>query len=502
MASLEEVQKAKKLAAIRAKKADLTQAPDRGRRAGQGQGESYSFGEAGRAVDDFVRGMADTFTFGLADEAAAGANTLTGLGEGESYEENLAVERERDREGGAARTAGQITGALTGAAGLGRAGVGLMQGAQPTVKSLAGRGAAEGALYGGAYGAGSAEGGTQQRAEGALWGSLLGALTGAGTGAVAGKMAQAGRPKAPSVKQLKTQAGRAYDRALNTGVTLKQPKFAGIADDLTKAAKSEGFDVGIHPKVARALSRFDEAAGGTPSLQEVENLRRVLKQAAASNEKAERRLAGVLTEKLDDALRGLSPDDVVAGDVREATAALGQARQLWQRASKGDTIEGLIRRAEDRAAQYSGSGMENALRTEFRQLAMNEKKMRLFSPAEREAIKRVGQGAPLANILRALGKFAPTGVVSSTLSGGAGYAIGGPVGAVALPTAGFAGRAGATALTRGAANRAAEVMRAGGSASAAPPLLPVQKNALEALLLSQSQQNVNTLAPMLPSRGR
>jgi hypothetical protein len=39
-----------------------------------------------------------------------------------------------------------------------------------------------------------------------------------------------------------------------------------------------------------------------------------------------------------------------------------------------------------------------------------------------------------------VGKAAPTGIVSGTLSGGAGFAAGGPVGALVVPLAGYIGK--------------------------------------------------------------
>jgi hypothetical protein len=206
--------------------------------------------------------------------------------------------------------------------------------------------------------------------------------------------------------------------------------------------------------------------------------------------------------QLDDALERLTPGDVIAGNVAEGTTALREARALWTRGSKAETIEKLIQRAETRAGQYSGSGMENALRTEFRQLAMNDKKMRLFSPEEQRAIKLVSEGAPLTNAMRWVGKAAPTGIVSSGVGIGTTAAFG-PWG-MALPAAGLAGRGAATALTKGAANKAALTMRAGSAGiPKAAPLSPAQANALRAFLLSPvpaETQAVNAIRR--PSRVR
>ena len=111
-----------------------------------------------------------------------------------------------------------------------------------------------------------------------------------------------------------------------------------------------------------------------------------------------------MVDKLDDWVSGLTPRDVTqGGNVGRATAALTEARSLWGRARRGEIIEDLIDRAKLRASQFSGSGLENALRTEFRQLAMNEKRMRGFSDAERNAIEAVSRGGPCAIRAHAMG---------------------------------------------------------------------------------------------------
>lgn len=145
-----------------------------------------------RKADAAVRGAADTLTFGLADEIAAGANTLLPLdrgsvsgftrGFGDAFRQNLDLQRGIDRadeeQEGGMRLTGQVGGGLMvlprlvgqgaarGAVGLGR----------QTLRSIG-----QGAGYGGAYGFGSAEGDVLERAPNAI----TGAATGAAVGAVA-----------------------------------------------------------------------------------------------------------------------------------------------------------------------------------------------------------------------------------------------------------------------------------------------------------------------------
>jgi hypothetical protein len=99
-----------------------------------------------REVDDTVRHIADTATFGLADKFAAKMDELTGRTNGTTYDQNLANERKKDD---AASTGAKVMGTLAGAA---VPGLGVLKAAQAPV----GASRALRALYG--AGAGAAEG--------------------------------------------------------------------------------------------------------------------------------------------------------------------------------------------------------------------------------------------------------------------------------------------------------------------------------------------------------
>jgi Transglycosylase SLT domain len=149
-----------------------------------------------RTADDFVRGVADTLTFGYADEIAAKMDQLTGGGQSgkKTYDEALAAQRQRDAEGGGARIAGQVTGAVLPGAGV----VGAIRApANATRLGRTAAGAGTGAVQGALYGSGSAEG---DRLEGALTGGAIGAATGGVLGglmpATAGQVATKFQKKA------------------------------------------------------------------------------------------------------------------------------------------------------------------------------------------------------------------------------------------------------------------------------------------------------------------
>lgn len=252
------------------------------------------------------------------------------------------------------------------------------------------------------------------------------------------------------VDDLRSAANAAYKVADESGIVFKPQRYSAVVDDITSTLSKEGVDRTLHPGATAALARLEELKGQPVTLQSMETMRRIAQDAAGSNSPGERRLAQIMIGKIDEFVSGAGRDDVLVSGAnpREALKALFDGRALWSKVKKAETIEELVERAANRAPQFSGSGLENAIRTEFRSLAQNKGRMRQFSKEEQAAIKRVARGGPVENIARMVGKFAPTGVVSSVLSGGAGAAVGGPVGAVALPAIGLGARNVATRTTK------------------------------------------------------
>jgi hypothetical protein len=302
---------------------------------------------------------------------------------------------------------------------------------------------------------------TGMAAGGAIDKAVLGGMGLAPTGATASRAA-------PTTEELKQLSREAYQQAEKAGVVISPSSFSSNVDDLVKTVASEGIDSTLHPQATAALKRLTDAAkSGEPiTLQQLETLRKVVKASAGSLSRDERRIARIMVDSLDDYALNLGASDVVAGSANNVGQVLRNARDLWARASKGEVVDDLIERAQNRASQFSGSGYENALRTEFRSLIQNPRRLRLFTPAEQQALKTVARGGPIENVLRYFGKLAPTGVVSTALGGGLGAVAAGAPGAVGVPLAGAMARQGATQLTARNARLAAELMRRGGPAAA------------------------------------
>ncbi len=262
---------------------------------------------------------------------------------------------------------------------------------------------------------------------------------------------------APTKEALKDASRAAYKRAEDAGVVIKPESFGKAKEVITGQLK--GLDPTLHPDATAALKRITQTEGPI-TLDQLETLRKIAKDAQASIKPADSRLASQIVETIDNYAETLGTKDLISGDPA-AVAALKEARGLWSRYRKADVIDELVSRAELTAPNFSGSGMENALRTEFRALAKNANKMRTFTAAEQEAIRRIAVGGKTENVLRMLGKFAPTGAVSTGISGGIGFIAGGPAGALGLPAVGTAARYGATKLTQRNVASASSLVRMG-----------------------------------------
>jgi hypothetical protein len=283
---------------------------------------------------------------------------------------------------------------------------------------------------------------------------------------------QAGRPSglarvpepAPTTEALKAASNAAYKRARETGAVIRPESFGRTRMRLQAVLKEEGLDPTLHPSTTAALKRVAETKGPV-SLDQLETLRKIAKDAQKSTAPADQRLAARLVEELDDYADSLDPRHLSAGST-EAVAAFKEARGLWSRARKSETIDDMIDRAQTRAgAHYTQAGMEHALRQEFKSLALDKRRLRMFSKEEQAAIKNIARGGPIENTLRNIGKFDPTSggmaaAISTGMTGGAAIAGAGPLAAV-IPVLGFASKRAATKITRGKVERLHEMVRRG-----------------------------------------
>lgn len=271
------------------------------------------------------------------------------------------------------------------------------------------------------------------------------------------------RIPAPATEELKTMAQAAYKRADDAGLVVAAPSLKRMAVGATVAAKRAGIDPDLHPKATAVLRRLVEQgdAAQPMTLREMDTLRQVVKDAAASPDPGERRIAQILIGRLDEYMDKLKPSDVVSGDAKAAVNSVREARSLWSRLRKAEVIDEIFEKAQNAVgANYTSAGLETALRQKFRALADNQKKMRMFTKEEQGAIRRVVRGGPVENIVRLIGKMAPRGVISGGFNIGVGATMG-PVAGIASTVVGEVARRKASTMTQKNAERVSEMVRRG-----------------------------------------
>jgi hypothetical protein len=277
---------------------------------------------------------------------------------------------------------------------------------------------------------------------------IAGMVAGATTGAAGGL-----RPKKleniPTAQELKQQANMAYQRANESGVVVKPASLQAKLPEFKNVLKIEGFDAQLHPQIKFVIERLETEINSPKTLQEMETLRRIVKSPTKQFDNPDQqRIAYKLLEEYDNYVSNLSKNDLApVQNPEKAFASLKEARSLYSKSIKSDTISDLIERAEITAgANYTQSGLENALRQELKSLAKNPKRMNGFTKTEKDAIIAAAKGGNLQNFLRYVGKLAPTSVIAGGGAAGLGYLAGGTTGAIALPLIGGAGRYAATQM--------------------------------------------------------
>ena len=219
-------------------------------------------------------------------------------------------------------------------------------------------------------------------------------------------------PKGPqSVADLKAAAGDLFDDVRQANMAFPATTFGNIGAAARVIARDQGIlmpNGRIDPeytKVQGVLNLLDLYARGTvidPAqiLATRQGISSRARDAAGTSE-------GVILRRI------LKEFD---NETSQLAPQIGVANAMYQRAMKGETLTDLLDIARVNAGQFSQSGMENAVRGQFRDLARRIVRGQEvgWSPDEVTAINQIAAGGTLDNALRFIGKFAPRGPVSAS----------------------------------------------------------------------------------------
>ena len=262
---------------------------------------------------------------------------------------------------------------------------------------------------------------------------------------------------APSAEELAQTSRILFTSARESGVDLNDKDFATNMAGIGKELRNEGYDPRLYPKLSVALDEMTQA-GIPKDFNELSTLRKFIQGAQKSADPDERRLATILKDDFDTYVANI-PESSVVGGSKEGLKQWKEARDTYARLSKSEVFTDMLENAQLDKSKFSMSGIENSLAQQLRQLAKNDKKMRLFTEDEQEAIKKAAKGGVGQNALRFVGKFAPTSAVSS-IPALLATSVSGPVG-LAATAASMGARVGATQMRKSDVNKLAALMRAG-----------------------------------------
>lgn len=306
-------------------------------------------------------------------------------------------------------------------------------------------------------------------------GEMIGSAgTGLGMARVGqGQAQRAVEAAVPTVDQLKAQARQLYQAAEARGVIIRPAQTKRLARDMRRTLAQQGrvSPTGriseVYPKAREAIQLVQDYAGKPMTPTQLQVVREVVADGLTSQDKSEQRIAGLLLDTFDTWAEPFAPE-------------LPAAREVASRYLQTQQLEQASELAGARAGQFTGSGYENALRTEYRALDRGAiRGSKNFNNDVLDAVERVSRGTTGSNAARAAGRFAPTGPVSlaagagvpaglgAMLGGLPGAAVGGSLGLV-----GLGGRAAATRMGINNARQAEMIARNGGNLAKAPLMDP------------------------------
>lgn len=299
-----------------------------------------------------------------------------------------------------------------------------------------------------------------------------------------GGMGYLARPKAARITTSEEIAQRSrnfYDSSDAMNTFIKPENINRLIQDVKIALKEAGGAnnkeraQAIHPKTQAWVDGLEEAAEAT-SLQDLEYSRRQL-SAVLTQGDSDGTMARAAMDKFDDVIDKWTDASLTQGK-RSSIDALEKARKLWKDKYRLEAVEEIIRQSDIRKdVNYSQAGYEQAVRRGFANIALDPKKLKKFSPDQQKFITGIAKGGPVQNALRWLGRWKPSGVISTghgaAVGGGAAYALGfGPemvaASALAPGVVGGAARAGATAMQNARVNALKRRVDQGGPPPARP----------------------------------
>lgn len=322
-------------------------------------------------------------------------------------------------------------------------------------------------------------------------GSIARVLGGAaGMGAGGGVASKFKRDTTPTAEMLERASDAAYAQAKVLPLELDKGGMDRLATSIIADLKADSHRDYLSPKTFRAIEELKTPAGANATVSDIDGVRKLLGRAGASHE--EKAAANLAKKRIDDYLENIPAGHVVSGDPSQVSQIFREARGNYAPLMRSEQVTEAVEEAQ-RAAASSGSGanIDNATRQHLKALRNNEKEMRGWSRDEKSMLDRIIQGGPIANTARKIGKFAPTGVVSSLPTIGA-FLGGGNLAALGVAGTGIVGKGIGDHLTKMGVRDLDRMLRSRSALNPSGPMsLPMTPEAasLDAIVRSATANN-------------
>jgi hypothetical protein len=241
-------------------------------------------------------------------------------------------------------------------------------------------------------------------------------------------IAPMGKPKVLQSEMLEKIKRAKYAEIKKSGIVYRPSAIDGMVKNIGRALDKEGLNVDRHPKTFSFIDDIERLKGTSPSLQELDEFRQIVKRDISNTpDPSDARFGQVIIEKIDKFTDNTSPRMVVNAGTKQARDLLRDARKANQNFRTTETFENALERGQRQAAVTGkGANTDNAIRQKINSL-IDERKGRNFKMLPKDVQGKMNEivyGTKTRNAARKVGSLAPTGIVSGTLSGGAGYGIG------------------------------------------------------------------------------
>jgi len=249
-----------------------------------------------------------------------------------------------------------------------------------------------------------------------------------------------------------------YDALDQMGFRFKTPEFVADMKNVTANLRAEGYTPKAYPKIAGAVEELTSSTQ-PKDWTELQALRKIIRGAQKSIDPEEKRLGSILLDRFDNYLMKVDQTKVDSGDTKVMSKTWIEARDSYSKMKKSEIFTDMLEEAKLDATKYTQSGAENSMAAQLRQLAKNDKRMAMFTPDERDAIRKAAEGDVPQKLLRFFGKFAPTGVITGGATGGIAYHD--PFTGAVIAASTLLSKAGATQYRMGTIEELANQMRTG-----------------------------------------